>query len=414
MHLDRGWDDRGVQELVRAIGDARVVMLGEPWHGDGAAIRLRSELVQILHQKLGFDVLAFEADFYSLNRGWDAVRTGGDIRAMAQQNIYHFWSMSRASDALWRYIEAQRSTDRPLEVAGVDSRHVGALAAATLPDELEKRLAGVAGVSADQRAKFRTTLEGFLVNEYRRPPAADQNEFLAVLDLLGGALSARDSVNREPFWEQEVRNIRNGALWVWRGGSLDRAMGENLAWLATRAYPGRKIILWAHNNHVIKDKWMYFASPDTLVTRLKRRPTLESIARFTYLGHEARQFFGPTTYSLAVIPYSGRYSPDVRTEDLRQRANFDTLAVLSAAPEGTVEAALANAGHELAFVNLRLMPNALLSARALDYSQTPPMRMRYSEGFDGFVFVRSTFGLNEEPPATWPGRGSKADPAANR
>ncbi len=407
LHLDHGWDDRGVRELARAIGDARVVMLGEPWHGDGAAIRVRSELVRILHERMGFDVLAFEADFYSLNRGWDSVRAGGDIRAMARENIYHFWSMSRASDALWAYIDSRRSTTRPLHVAGVDSRHVGALSAATLPNELDKRLAGVAGVSVDQRAKFRATLERLLFNEYNRPPVADRDEFLAVLDRLSAGLSARDSAAREPFWEHEVRNLRNAASWVWRGASRDRAMGENLAWVATRAYPGRKIILWAHNNHLIKDKWMYYSSPDTLVTRAKTPPTLERIARATYLGHEARQFFGPTVFSLAVISHSGRYSPDVRTENLRQRGNFDTLAVLAPATEGSVEAELANAGHELAFVNLRQIPDAVLSARVLDYSQTPAMRMRYNEGFDGLVFVRSTFGLNEEPPATWPGRPPK-------
>jgi hypothetical protein len=76
---------------------------------------------------------------------------------------------------------------------------------------------------------------------------------------------------------------------------------------------------------------MYFASDDTLVTRGARR-SLESIARSTYLGHEARQFFGPTLFSLAVLSYQGHYSPDVRTENLRQRGNFDTLAVL---PPGT-------------------------------------------------------------------------------
>src|SRR5918999_3773876 len=68
LDLTRGWADPGVRELARAIGDARVIMLGEPWHGDGGAIRLRAELVKLLHQHLGFDVLAFEADFYSLYR----------------------------------------------------------------------------------------------------------------------------------------------------------------------------------------------------------------------------------------------------------------------------------------------------------------------------------------------------------
>lgn len=56
--------------LDRAIGDARIVMLGEPWHGDGGAIAERARIVRHLHETRGFDVLVFEADFFALHRGW--------------------------------------------------------------------------------------------------------------------------------------------------------------------------------------------------------------------------------------------------------------------------------------------------------------------------------------------------------
>src|SRR5688572_21830174 len=77
--------------VAKAIGDARIVMLGEPWHGDGGAIRIRGELVKYLHQQHGFDVLVFEADFYALHRGWQRVKAKEDIRAFARDNIYPFW-----------------------------------------------------------------------------------------------------------------------------------------------------------------------------------------------------------------------------------------------------------------------------------------------------------------------------------
>lgn len=407
LDLNGGWGDPGVQELSRAVGQARIVMLGEPWHGDGGAIRARAELVRLLHQHLGFDVLVLEADFYSLYRGWERARAGGDIGAMARENVYHFWSASRAAEPLWRYVEARRGADRPLHVAGVDCRHVGALARSTLPTELDRRLSEMAGVTSDERARFRETLERLLEKEWNdRPQAAEQDGFFALLDRLGETMSA--GAADEPFWKQEVRNLRNAASFAWRGESRDRAMGENLAWLATQAYPGRKLIVWAHNNHIITDKWMYFASDDTLVTRGAAGRSLESIARFTYLGHEARQFFGPSVFSLAALSHEGTYSPDVRTENLDQRGNFDSLAVLRPAPAGTIEATLAAAGHELAFVDLRRAPPASRPARALDYSNLPPLRMRYEDGFDGFLFIRTTFGLNEEPPIGWPGGSASA------
>jgi hypothetical protein len=32
----------------------------------------------------------------------------------------------------------------------------------------------------------------------------------------------------------------------------DLQMAENLIWLAEKAYPGKKIIVWAHNGHIAK------------------------------------------------------------------------------------------------------------------------------------------------------------------
>ncbi|MFN8947735.1 MAG: hypothetical protein ACK5YG_08510, partial [Alphaproteobacteria bacterium] len=54
--------DADLDHVLKAIGNARIVMIGEPWHGDGAAIALRARLVKRLHEKAGFDVLAFEND----------------------------------------------------------------------------------------------------------------------------------------------------------------------------------------------------------------------------------------------------------------------------------------------------------------------------------------------------------------
>src|SRR5438045_4042073 len=53
-------DPKALASVGRAIGNAKVVMMGEPWHGDGGAIRARAGLIRYLHEQLGFDVLAFE------------------------------------------------------------------------------------------------------------------------------------------------------------------------------------------------------------------------------------------------------------------------------------------------------------------------------------------------------------------
>src|SRR4051812_15253729 len=53
-------DFADLEPLARAIGDARIVMLGEQTHGDGATFLAKCRLVHFLHERLGFDVLSFE------------------------------------------------------------------------------------------------------------------------------------------------------------------------------------------------------------------------------------------------------------------------------------------------------------------------------------------------------------------
>jgi erythromycin esterase-like protein len=394
-------DTAGLAHLARVIGDARIVMLGEPWHGDGGAIRLRAELVRYLHERLGFDVLAFEADFYSLNRGWPEVRRTGEVGRFAAENVYPFWITSRAAQPLWAYVDSQLRGPRPLQVTGFDTRHVGQLARRTLPSELGQRLSEIAAVTAEERSRFMSVLERFLADEWRRPTAEEQRDFFSALDRLERRLSEDQSA--DPFWTQEVKNLRNAALYGWRGANRDRAMGENFVWVATKLYPSQKIIVWAHNNHIITDKWMYFEAPDSAIRAGLSRRSQETVGRFTYFGDEVKQFFGSRVYAIPTLSHTGTYSPDIRTVVVGERGNFDSLRVLAPTPDGTLEASLAAAGHEVAFIDLRPLRGARgpVRARALDYAISAPFAMRYWQGYDGFLFLRRTFGLNEPPPPDW-------------
>src|SRR6266699_3115844 len=62
--LDASEDDFGDLEPLRAtLKGVRVVMLGEQSHGDGTAFVAKTRLIRFLHERMGFDVLAFESGF---------------------------------------------------------------------------------------------------------------------------------------------------------------------------------------------------------------------------------------------------------------------------------------------------------------------------------------------------------------
>ena len=64
-------DTTGFAAIGNAIGEARIVLLGEQDHGDAAAFAMKTALVKYLHEQKGFNVLAFESDFFALNKGWE-------------------------------------------------------------------------------------------------------------------------------------------------------------------------------------------------------------------------------------------------------------------------------------------------------------------------------------------------------
>ena len=61
----------GMQPLVDAVGDARLVLIGEASHGTHEFYRTRAELTKVLIEEHGFNLVAVEADWpdaYRVNR----------------------------------------------------------------------------------------------------------------------------------------------------------------------------------------------------------------------------------------------------------------------------------------------------------------------------------------------------------
>lgn len=63
---DLGNDLNDLSALDELAESARIIMLGEQNHGDGASFIFKTRLIDYLHQRHGYTVLAFEADFYAL------------------------------------------------------------------------------------------------------------------------------------------------------------------------------------------------------------------------------------------------------------------------------------------------------------------------------------------------------------
>jgi erythromycin esterase len=357
-------DDADLGPLADAIGDARLVQLGEASHSAGSGFSAKARVVRFLHERLGFDVLIWEEGIFDLRLAHADLSRGDAPIDVVTRALRPGWAGAAELAPLFARTRASLATTRPLELAGYDARF-GADALERLPAWLR----GVGGALRDpahRRAAIaladdvlarhdgiaRATEGGIAPSDEQLAGFRD-----AASRLLDDLATRRDAYERvhgrreTGFAERVIESLRTdgpgradlvpamsgapeaGAAFArfWHDRDLQGA--RNLRWLLEEGYPGRKAVFWAHNVHVMNAhcaEWFVDIAPDPIPGGM------------TPVGVPIADWLGDDVYTIGMTHFDGAVG----------LPGEEPQPIDPAAP-GSLEARLHDRGETALFLDLR-------------------------------------------------------------
>ncbi|OBY77618.1 erythromycin esterase [Paenibacillus sp. KS1] len=388
---------KDLEFLKPILKDKTVVSLGENFHRVAEYSSMKTRLIKYLHEELGYDVIAFESGL------GDAFMTNENARnltpkEMMQHSIFPIWH-SKETLNLFEYIKKQQGTNNPLHLAGYDMQFTSGyltqfiagwiakvdkeqgqqyfnfeMQAMTdlykvfneygMEDGHPEAKAAVKKVKETYEPKYNALIQ--FIQEHKKELTAAYPANPHMVDIAIKTLG-----DRVKFIEMGMYNTKESYEF------RDRIMADNVEWLMKVMYPGKKVILWAHNDHLAKN-----------TSKIQTKEQGKWIGSFTSMGELLHKKLKDKAYVVGLYMNSGKAST-ITTQKL-----FDIKPM----QKGSLEELMMRSGYKIAFADLSKQKSPKQSNSwmfkpiyAAEDGMTSeiiePMSMRFvpREQFDGII-----------------------------
>ena len=351
-------DDSDLRPLVAMVGTARVVALGEAAHGAHEPLALRNRLFRFLVERMGFTAIAIESGLTESQRVQEFVGGGaGSARQVVHDDLtWGFGDFTENVELVqWMHdFNLDPAHSRKIRFYGVDlsAGAGGAIASARIAiDEAVAFIARTDTASAKRlRLQFEPYLERFSSAGYAALAPAERDGLSAAIVALGSVLQrgrpAFVASTSATDYEWALRNVAvarqldaffrvappttaDAAIppTLYRAMNVrDSAMAANLEWVLEREGPAGRVMLFAHDAHVMNGTlkgplWQAFAeAPTQMGVHLKRRLARELFTIATSSANNAADISKATLDSTGIDAALARVGVPLFLLDLRGAA----------------------------------------------------------------------------------------------
>ncbi|UCE21878.1 MAG: erythromycin esterase family protein [Candidatus Aminicenantes bacterium] len=353
-------DFSDLSPLIEKIGDARIVVLGEATHSEGTTSQAKARLIKFLHQKMGFDVLAWETGFvqcYGMN---EMLRT--EKIPLEEAKTYLMsggWASEKAIHPLFEYARSTWISSKPLEMCGFDTGrpHKAASYFKKFLSDFVSRTPDITISEEEWILIDKLTSRGYGFFSRERPDDEERTQQRAVLKNIADKIRIEYPALLNYYSPKElvlIQQFINDALisehikyvlqtegpkkWNYL---RDREMAKSFLWILDNLFPERKVIIWAATAHLIRNA-------DEIESE-------EGKAYYPVAYHMGQHLYarlGNQMYTIAVTAYKGEYG-----EIFPEGSKFESaIEDFEPAPENSFEAVAHKMGLPYSFTDLRSAP----------------------------------------------------------